>query len=147
MPIFEEDKMLQDKDIYSTERTPSYADWALFNMGKELEEKYVPPGRYRDIRVITFDVIGGDNPLLQPFWTQGGYTYDKFVPLSDMQHLLPKGYRFLYYAPIQVLALRHIRVMINSMHIDEEGFHITFQNWNQNANVTQFKVAAFIVKD
>ena len=38
MAIFDEKKMEQ-KPIYPTKRTPSYADWALFNMGSALEEK------------------------------------------------------------------------------------------------------------
>lgn len=37
MPIFDKEKMKQ-KVVYPTEQTPSYADWALFEMGKELEE-------------------------------------------------------------------------------------------------------------
>ena len=36
MPIYDESKMKQ-KVVYPTKQTPSYADWALFEMGKELE--------------------------------------------------------------------------------------------------------------
>lgn len=36
--IYEEENMKQ-KVVYPTEQTPSYADWKLFGMGKELEEK------------------------------------------------------------------------------------------------------------
>lgn len=35
--IYDEDKMVQ-KVVYPTKQTPSYADWRLFEMGKELEE-------------------------------------------------------------------------------------------------------------
>lgn len=38
MSIFDEEKMEQ-KVVYPTKKTPDYAAWALFNMGKELEEK------------------------------------------------------------------------------------------------------------
>ena len=36
--IYTRDKMKQ-KTVYPTEQTPSYADWALYEMGKELEAK------------------------------------------------------------------------------------------------------------
>lgn len=36
--IYTKDKMKQ-KTVYPTEQTPSYADWALFDMGKDLEDK------------------------------------------------------------------------------------------------------------
>lgn len=36
MAIYDKEKMFQ-KPVYPTKQTPSYADWALFNMGKELE--------------------------------------------------------------------------------------------------------------
>ena len=36
MSIYDESKMRQ-KVVYPTKQTPSYADWALFEMGKELE--------------------------------------------------------------------------------------------------------------
>ena len=35
--IYDEDKMNQ-KPVYPTKRTPSYADWSLFDMGADLEE-------------------------------------------------------------------------------------------------------------
>lgn len=37
-PIYNEEKM-QQKVVYPTKQTPSYADWALYNMGAALEEK------------------------------------------------------------------------------------------------------------
>lgn len=36
--IYTRDKMKQ-KTVYPTEQTPSYADWALYEMGKDLEDK------------------------------------------------------------------------------------------------------------
>ena len=37
-PIYDRDKM-QQKVVYPTKQTPSYADWALYNMGAALEDK------------------------------------------------------------------------------------------------------------
>lgn len=37
MAIYDPEKMKQ-KEVYPTKQTPSYADWALFQMGKELED-------------------------------------------------------------------------------------------------------------
>lgn len=42
MAIYDEKKMKQ-KEVYPTEQTPSYADWALFEMGKQLEAEGTGP--------------------------------------------------------------------------------------------------------
>lgn len=44
--IYDEDKMNQ-KPVYPTKRTPSYADWSLFDMGADLEQA---------VNVITEDI-------------------------------------------------------------------------------------------
>ena len=147
MTIFEEDKMLQDKDIYSTERTPSYADWALFNMGKELEEK-IPTTTGRTIRSMKVDIIGGDNPLRQPFDTRGGYTYDISIPIEEMAHLLPTGYRFMYNAPIGCAEISNIRNMFLCGEINSTELHIRIQNWySASARLYRLAVNLFMVKD
>jgi len=60
MAIFDEKKMEQ-KPIYPTKRTPSYADWALFNMGKELEESVAGGGG--EITVDQEVIAGSENPV------------------------------------------------------------------------------------
>ena len=52
MAIYDEKKMKQ-KEVYATKQTPQYSDWALFNMGKELEKKVddLDPGESKTLEV------------------------------------------------------------------------------------------------
>lgn len=55
MPIYDESKMRQ-KVVYPTKQTPSYADWALFNMGKELEAH---GGAYDPVQDVFIKTVTG----------------------------------------------------------------------------------------
>lgn len=146
MAIYDESKMLQ-KDVYATERTPSYADWALFNMGKELEEK-MPTKSGRDIRSIHIDIIGGDNPLRQAFDTRGGYTYHIYIPIEEMAHLLPTGYRFMYDSPVSCAEINNIRNMMLCAEMNSTELHIAIQNWySASARLYRLAINTFMVKD
>ena len=59
MVIYEKERMYQ-KVVYPTKQTPSYADWALFEMGKELEAH---GGSYDPAQDVIFQTATGVKPV------------------------------------------------------------------------------------
>ena len=65
MTIYDEEKMKQ-LPVYPTKQTPSYADWRLFEMGKELEEQIggtIPTPEEGDVGKVIKVGIDGEYTL------------------------------------------------------------------------------------
>lgn len=74
--IYDESKMKQ-KVVYPTEQTPSYADWALFEMGKELEGNTPPTPTAEDVGKVV--MVGEDGKLMYGEGGGSGGDNDKVV--------------------------------------------------------------------
>ena len=79
--IFDEDKMKQTP-LYPTKQTPSYADWALFNMGKELEGNTPPTPTAEDVGKVV--IVGEDGKLMYgEGGGSGGVTIHRYTSADD----------------------------------------------------------------
>ena len=131
MAIFDEKRMKQ-KEIYPTKQTPSYADWALFEMGKELEESGSGGVEYTagsGISISEENVISNSaQPDVNKAYVDGvdlnlQQQIDAVVASSDVKDIVGTYAELQAYDTTTLGNNDIVKVLVDSTHNDAMGYY------------------------
>lgn len=131
MTIFDKERMKQ-KIIYPTKQTPSYADWALFEMGKELEESGSGGTAYTAGSGIAISEENVISNIAQPDVTKAyvdsvdvnlQQQIDAIVASSDVKDIVGTYAQLQAYDTTTLGNNDIIKVLVDSTHNDAMGYY------------------------